>query len=139
MTAGTGIVAAEREAREGKIGLWAPSEAGECVIVSYMHADASGNDNYNLNDEYVIFKNICSQEFNVANWTVKDEATHIFTFPSFHFAPQATLTLYSGSGTNTTDKLYWNRADESYAIWNNDGDTIYLRDATGDLVLEYSY
>jgi len=133
------IIAAEREAREGKIGLWAPAEAGECIIVSYMRADASGNDNYNLNDEYVIFKNTCSQEFNMANWTVKDEATHIFTFPSFYFVPQGTITLYSGSGTNTTDKLYWNRADERYAIWNNDGDTVYLRDAQGNLVLEYSY
>jgi micrococcal nuclease len=133
------IIAAEREARESKIGLWAPAEAGECIIVSYMHADAAGNDNYNLNDEYIIFKNICSQEFNMANWTVKDEATHIFTFSGFYLASQATITLYSGSGTNTTDKLYWNRADERYAIWNNDGDTVYLRDAAGNLVLEYSY
>jgi len=133
------IVATEREAREEKIGLWAPAEVSACVIISYMHADAAGNDNYNLNDEYVIFKNICSQEFNVTDWTVKDEATHIFSFPSFHFAPQATVTLYSGSGTNTTDRLYWNRADERYAIWNNTGDTVYLRDANGNLVLEYSY
>lgn len=133
------IVAAEREAREKKIGLWAPAEAGECIIISYMHADAAGNDNYNLNDEYVIFKNICSQEFNMAGWTVKDEATHIFSFPSFYFAPQGTVTLCSGSGTNTTDKLYWNRADERYAIWNNDGDTVYLRDTQGNLALEYNY
>lgn len=133
------IVAAEREAREKKIGLWVPAEVSSCIIVSYMHADAAGNDNYNLNDEYVIFKNTCSQEFNIAGWTVKDEATHIFTFPSFYFAPQGTVTLYSGSGTNTTDKLYWNRADERYAIWNNDGDTVYLRDAQGNLVLEYNY
>lgn len=133
------IVAAEREAREKEIGLWAPAETSECIIVSYMHADAAGNDNYNLNDEYVIFKNICSQAFNLASWTVKDEATHIFTFSGLYLAPQATITLYSGSGTNTTDKLYWNRADERYAIWNNDGDTVYLRDASGDLVLEYSY
>lgn len=133
------IVAAETEAREDEIGLWAPAEASSCIIVSYMRADAVGNDNYNLNDEYIIFKNICSQELNMANWTVKDEATHIFTFPNFYFASQATITLYSGSGTNTTDKLYWNRVDERYAIWNNDGDIVYLRDAGGDLVLEYGY
>ena len=133
------IVAAEREAREKKIGLWTPAETSSCIIISYMRADAAGNDNYNLNDEYVIFKNTCSQEFNMAGWTVKDEATHIFTFPSFYFTPQATITLYSGSGTNTTDKLYWNRADERYAIWNNTGDTVYLRDVNGNLVIEYSY
>lgn len=133
------IVAAERKAREGKTGLWAPAETSACVIISYMHADAAGNDNYNLNDEYIIFKNVCSQELNVIDWTVKDEATHIFTFPSFYFASQATITLYSGSGTNTTDRLYWNRTDERYAIWNNTGDTVYLRDGNGDLVLEYSY
>lgn len=133
------IVATETEARENKIGLWTPAEASSCMIVSYMRADAVGNDNYNLNDEYVIFKNICSEEVNMGGWTVKDEATHIFTFPGFYFASQAIVTLYSGSGTNTTDKLYWNRSDERYAIWNNDGDTVYLRDASGNLVLEYHY
>jgi len=61
------IVAAERETREKQIGLWAPAETGECIIISYMHADASGNDNYNLNDEYVIFKNVCSRALDLAN------------------------------------------------------------------------
>ncbi|PIP17367.1 MAG: hypothetical protein COX44_00290 [Candidatus Portnoybacteria bacterium CG23_combo_of_CG06-09_8_20_14_all_37_13] len=133
------IAAAEKQARESKTGIWALAQAGNSIIVSYMRADAEGNDNYNLNDEYVIFKNTSSRPIDMAGWTAKNEATHIFTFPSFYLAPNAIVALYSGSGTNTTDKLYWNRADEKYAIWNNSGDIVYLRDAQGGLVLEYGY
>lgn len=133
------FLSAEKQARESKIGLWAPAKTSQSIIVSYMHADADGNDNYNLNDEYVIFKNTSSEPIDMSGWTVKDQATHIFAFPSFYLAPNATLTLYSGSGTNTTDKLYWNRADERYAIWNNSSDVVYLRDGGGGLVLEYGY
>jgi len=133
------ILVAEKEARERQIGLWVQAKIETSIIVSYMHADADGNDNYNLNDEYIIFKNIGSSAIDMTGWTIKDEVTHIFTFPSFYFASGATITLYSGSGTDTTDRLYWNRDDESYAIWNNSGDTIYLRDANGNLALEYSY
>jgi hypothetical protein len=40
-------------------------------------------------------------------------------------------------GSNTATELYWGR---SYgAVWNNDGDTLYLRDSNGNLVLSYSY
>lgn len=133
------ILSAEKQAREAKIGLWAPAQTSNSIIVSYMRADAEGNDNYNLNDEYIIFKNISSEPIDMTTWTVKDEATHLFTFPSFYLAPNAVLTLYSGSGTNTTDRLFWNRDEEKYAIWNNSGDIVYLRDAQGGLVLKYGY
>jgi hypothetical protein len=43
----------------------------------------------------------------------------------------ATVTVYSGRGTTSATRRYWGR---SYgAIWNNDGDTAYLRNASGTL------
>ncbi|MHC1600317.1 MAG: lamin tail domain-containing protein [Candidatus Methanospirareceae archaeon] len=61
--------------------------------------------------------------------TVKNEANHIYTFPDFTLAGGATVTLYTGSGKDITTELYWNSSGHSCnAIWNNDGDTLYLRD-----------
>lgn len=50
--------------------------------------------------------------------------------------PSATVTLYTGSGTDTSTERYWGR---SGAVWNNDGDTVIVRNASGEIVLRRSY
>lgn len=126
---------AENEARSKQLGLWKISFYSTCISITEFHYDAKGNDNQNLNDEYVIFKNNCNS-INMKGWKVKDAVVNIYIFPEIIFKPNATITLFSGSGSDTDDKLYWNRR---YAVWNNDGDTLYLRDGEGRLVLTYSY
>ena len=134
---------AENYAKENKIGcLWEESEktCKDCIGVYYFHYDARGNDCENLNDEYVIFKNTCDFDCELTNWRVKDEANHIYIFPEFTLKAQATVTLYTGCGENTENELYWcNSGYKCNAIWNNKGDTLYLWDDEGNLVLTYSY
>jgi|GEM_PF-1234503 len=141
------IEQAEELAREEATGcLWKTEEETSstpqgqtpqnCIYISYFHYDASGDDRYNLNDEYVTFKNKCNVSFDMTSWKIKDEANHTYTFPTFTFNPLASFTLYTGSGTDTSDKLYWN---SDSPIWNNDHDTLYLYDDTNKLILSYSY
>jgi len=133
---------AEEEAKIAKKGIWQPSEGGlsKCIGILYFQWNAEGNDCYNLNDEYVTFKNTCTQSIDMTSWTVKDEANHIYTFPDFNLAGGTTVMLYTGNGIDTTAELYWNSSGhQCNAIWNNDGDTLYLRDVTGNLVISYSY
>ena len=77
----------------------------------------------------------------MTKWTVKDEtASHIYVVGTFVFNPGATFTLYAGSGTNSNSALYWGRPAGDYAaIWNNSGDTLFLRDLSGNLVLNQGY
>ncbi len=109
-----------------------------CIVISLFHYDAAGNDNRNLNDEYVVFMNTCPRSIDMTGWKVTDEgAKHIYIFPRFKLNGGAKVYLHSGQGTNNNLHLYWGR---SYgAIWNNDGDTLYLYDANGNLVLKKSY
>jgi len=110
--------------------------------ISSFHWNAEGNDCYNLNDEYVILKNDCLYSCDLTRWTVKDEsARNPYVFPSFVLASRDTVTLYTGCGTNTNTKLYWCSSGYSCnAIWNNKGgDTLYLRNSNGELVLASSY
>ncbi len=136
---------AENEAKQNKGCLWETEEVDytqdQCIYIVDFHYNAEGNDNYNLNDEYVIFGNKCSYSIDMSGWTVKDEtASHIYTFPSFVLEAGAKFTLYTGTGTDTNSALYWGRTPGNYAaIWNNDGDTLFLRDSNGNLVLSYSY
>jgi micrococcal nuclease len=113
-----------------------PQTPEKCIYISYFHYDAYGDDRYNLNDEYVTFKNKCNVSFDMTSWKIKDEANHTYTFPPFTFNPLASFTLYTGLGTDTSDKLYWNSGSP---IWNNDHDTLFLYNTTGHLILKYSY
>lgn len=113
----------------------------QCFTVSSFNFNAAGDDNYNLNDEYVTLKNNCDYEINMDEWTIKDEtASHIYSFSEFNLAGESSFTLYTGEGVSTNSRLYWGRTSGDYAaIWNNGGDTLYLRDKQGDLVLSKSY
>ncbi|OFV68312.1 MAG: micrococcal nuclease [Candidatus Syntrophoarchaeum caldarius] len=132
---------AEEEAKNAKRGIWQQSEGlSKCIGILYFNWNAEGNDCYNLNDEYVTFKNTCTESIDMTGWSVKDEANHIYTFPDFELAGGATVTLYTGSGMDTKRALYWNSSGHTCnAIWNNDGDTLYLREVGGNLVISYSY
>ena len=140
---------AEDEAKEKCGCIWQPCQneisqnyiQDSCIYIINFHFNATGNDNYNLNDEYVTFRNKCSYPIDMTGWTIKDEtASHIYTFPSFTFNKEATFTLYTGTGINTNSALYWGRTPGDYAaIWNNKGDTLFLRDSNGNLVLTQSY
>ena len=128
---------AEKEAKENKLGLWAASGVQGCIVIVEFNYDAVGNDNENLNGEYVTFQNNCDGSVKMDSWVVKDEATNSYTFKTFALGSNSKVTLYTGSGNDAADKLYWNK--KQYAVWNNGGDTLFLRDEKGNLVLSYSY
>ncbi|RZN33708.1 MAG: hypothetical protein EFT35_10260 [Methanophagales archaeon ANME-1-THS] len=132
---------AEQEAKNAHRGLWKPSEdVSNCITILQFHWNAAGDDCSNLNDEYITFKNTCTASITMTGWTVKDDANHIYHFPDFRLAGGATVTLYTGSGQDTARALYWKSSGHTCnAVWNNDGDTLYLRDITGNLVMSYRY
>ena len=114
--------------------------AATCVRISGGNFDAPGNDNYavNLNGEFVRIKNYCSTAKSIGGWKIHDEGRkHTYTFASgFSIKAGVTVTLFTGRGTNSATKRYWGRTYG--AVWNNDGDTAYLRNASGSLQSSWS-
>ncbi|WP_080505126.1 lamin tail domain-containing protein [Halorubrum aethiopicum] len=143
---------AESEAQRSEIGVWecrnveetttsdtstGSSSSGDSLAVDYVHADAEGNDHENLNDEYVVFENTGGSTLDIGGWTVEDDADHTYTIPSgTEIDSGQTITLYSGSGSDTDSELYWG---SSSAIWNNGGDTVIVTDRSGNTIIDYSY
>ncbi len=128
---------AEVYARESNIGLWRTDENYiDCISVPEFHWDALGNDNENLNDEFVYLKNNCSMTINMAGWTVKNSGTKIYKFGNLFIEPNQSVKIRSGCGNNAGAELFW---CSKKAIWNNNGDTLYLRDAEGLLVFSEAY
>jgi len=125
----------EKDAKDKNFGIW-KSATNNCISIINFRSNAQGNDNENLNDEYVVFRNRCDTPTDLSKWEIKDEGTSIYIFKTFRVLPNNEFTIYSGSGKDSDDALYWN---SKRAIWNNDKDTLFLRDTEGNLVLSYSY
>ena len=117
------------------------ADAASCVRFSTGHFDAAGNDNYaaNLNGEYVKIKNYCSTTKSIGGWKLHDyNKIHTYTFSStFKVGPGVTVTIYSGKGTNTATKRYWQRTYG--AVWNNSApEKAYLRNTSGTLMSSWT-
>ena len=68
----------------------------------------------------------------LAGWTITDEGTSsTYTLPSFTLASWELLTVHAGPGTNSATDLYWGLPAGHDPVWNDDGDTVTLRDASG--------
>ncbi|MDS0259868.1 lamin tail domain-containing protein [Haloarcula sp. S1CR25-12] len=146
---GDSFTAAETSAREQRRGLWrcvAPGSATwepatataspSGLALTAIHEDAAGNDNENLNDEYLVFANRGDDTLVLTGWTVTDAAGRSYTFGSYALAAGDSVTLYSGSGTDTAGARYWG---SGRAVWNNDGDTVTVRTDAGSVALERAY
>ncbi|MDD5622286.1 MAG: thermonuclease family protein [Actinomycetota bacterium] len=125
---------AERYARENNLGLWLKSKVD--IVKVEVNYDARGNDNNNLNDEYVKMENTGDDSIDIGGWTIKDAGTNIYRFEKYFFESGSEVFLFTGSGRDGAGKFYWG---SSGPIWNNDSDTLYLRDKEGLLVEIYNY
>ena len=140
---------AERGAREARRGLWrcvdpdsadwttptATTSPSGLALVE-IHEDAAGNDNENLNDEYLVFANRGEEVLSLSGWTVTDAAGKEYTFRNYSLAPGERVALYTGSGADTEIARYWGA---SGAVWNNGGDTVTVRASDGDVALQRAY
>ena len=124
-------------------GIWAADACGapiesDASITVEINEDAPGDDNLDLNGEWVRFTNAGSAVLELTGWQVADESSsHRYTFGTLTLAPAASVTLYTGCGSDTDDKRYW--CNINSAVWNNSGDTVFLRDPSGNTMLSETY
>jgi beta-lactamase superfamily II metal-dependent hydrolase len=103
------------------------------VRITSILADGSGS---NEPDEYVEFKNFGTASAALAGWTLRDDANHIYTFPSFNLQVGQVCRVYTNQ--NQPGYCGFSYASAS-AIWNNTGDCAYLRDDQNQPVSQKCY
>ncbi|WDZ86698.1 lamin tail domain-containing protein [Micromonospora cathayae] len=113
----------------------APAQAAPAVMFTKVYYDSPGSDtgsNSSLNAEYVRLTNKRSTVINLKGWYVRDKAGYTYKFTSdFKVAAGNSILIRTGKGTNKGTDRYWGR---SWYVWNNTGDTAYLRNASGTLI-----
>lgn len=115
-----------------------PAPADVRTEPSCCQFDAPGDDNQNKAQEWVCFKNHGGGPANMGNWQVRDEHGWTYTFPAFTLQPGAIVRIHTGCGGDSAEDLFWCKGGGA-AVWNNGGDTVFLFDAAGNLVNQYSY
>lgn len=112
-----------------------PTPAPPNIRVDPTCCNFKGGTTQDPTGEYVCFRSYDWRAINMTGWLVKDNVGLRYTFPTFVLPPGAVVTLHSGQGHNTATDLYRGGG----LIWNNAGDTVYLRDASDNKVDTYTY
>jgi hypothetical protein len=88
----------------------------------------------NLNGEWVDIVNQGSVAQDLSGWTISTQHNRTYAFKSLNLQAGASVKLHTGCGNDTATDIYWNK---KMPIWNNNGDTATLKDASGNVVARY--
>lgn len=123
------------------------------IEITSIHNNPSGVDSASkLNDEYIVIKNKSEKAYTMTGYIVSDMTpegtnTHLFYFPekvnggSWTFDPGEYIFLRTGKGTNqflpkdgTHPPQFHFYMQRGWFVWNNPGDTAYLRLPNGQFI-----
>ncbi|RPI32597.1 MAG: hypothetical protein EHM70_08540 [Chloroflexota bacterium] len=135
---------AENEARESGAGLWTANVAASTpasgegnvpgVKISRIFFYGTGQTEPN---EFVEIRNDGSQPVQLGEWTLRDEADHIFQFPSFIMEPGQVCRVYTNE--SHPEQCGFSFYNQGSAVWNNSGDCASLRDDQDQEISRFCY
>jgi endonuclease YncB( thermonuclease family) len=126
---GEEFLEAERQAKAQEIGIWEKSDYSSCIeTVTWKHCGTAHG--CGGNEEYLEFKNNCTFEIDLTNWSIRHGGRQAYKFKEFKLGFNESVRLYGGSGNDTSRELYLNGGYSEWASFCH----IYIRDAEGKLV-----
>ncbi len=114
--------------RLNEAGLWGVDTSS--VYINYVFYDGDVADVES--DEYVEIMNGTDEAVDLTGYYIMGSSgDEVFTFSEYELAAGESAMVYTNQGELSFES--------GSAIWNNDGETVYLYDADGTLVDSYSY
>lgn len=111
----------------------APAEAASAVQITRVYYNSPGTDtgsNWSLNGEWVQLTNHSSWSRQLRGYTLRDRAGFTYTFGWYVLGGHRSVVVHTGQGADNQGHRYW---DRTWYVWNNTGDTAYLRYPGGAL------
>ena len=133
---------AMQEAIDKRLNIWSgtlckKSKSQNILLGLAINSDAPGNDDFNVNGEYVLIENGSSISVNLAGWTLRDTSQRSFKFPANSIIePGQRISVKAGFGENTNQEYFINSPTpmfENIDKFNGVGDGAYLLDEYGNL------
>ncbi len=132
----------QREAQTGR-GLWA-SDACGASDAAVWRSRSTSTPTHRVTTARTStasgyrFANVGVDPVDLDGWEVADEsASNRYRFTDLRLEPGSSVTLFSGCGDDDDTDRHW--CVSGSAVWNNSGDTVFLRDERGNIVVSFSY
>ena len=119
-----------------------PTPTAEATPVSTPSAESGPASRFEIVDlycgatganlEYVTIRNNGSQSGSLDGWSIHDEGPN-YSYPfadGISLNPGGEVSVWSGTSEAKAKTLYW----RSRGVWNNDGDTAFLRNPSGVVI-----
>ena len=105
------------------------------VKICEVQIDAPGDDNANLNQEWIKICNNGTADVDLSNWALINNAGAFYEFPDgFILRAGMSVIVYTGAGDDTDAALFWEYPVEA---WNNTSEVVTLQDGEGNTIDEY--
>lgn len=101
-------------------------QCADCIILK----------EFDWKNELIVLENNCGKDCFLDEWSIKDEGRKKYIFEDYFLEEGDYVSVIVGKGENRENVLYWNKEDY---VWTDTGDTLFLRDSDGKLVLWESY
>ncbi len=132
----TPIYEAQARAKSAKLGIWSTDRYSGDLHITSFHANAKGDDNDNVNGEYMRVCNVGSTQVNLSAFKLTDADGNEWQLPPIQLPLGHTVKIHSGIGDNQGDPERQIAAylQSERPVWNNDQDKATLLDASGNVV-----
>lgn len=119
------------------------AEAEGSLTVSDRNVDVG---NYNPDEEYITIQNTGGNPIDMTGWYLRDRfddgavdgrGEPRFQFPDFVLDPGAEVRIWTGTGSDDDENLYWGLTGQN--VWLVEGDVVILQDSNEDIAMEYEY
>lgn len=130
------LLEAQEKAKTARRGVWSTERYQGDVHFTSFHANADGDDNLNVNGEYLRACNITNRTIDLAGYRLTDLSGRSFTLPSALLPAGNTVKILSGVGQHqlSPDSQMEIYLGSDGPIWNNKRDRATLYDRHGRVV-----
>ena len=133
------LLQVQEKAHTAKRGMWKAVRGP--LKITRIEPKGNAEEGKEALGEFVRIANVSDQGLDVSGYSLADRDGHRYEFPSAQLRPGYVLTLVTGEGQDRRDQagpitLYWNRRA---GVWNDRGDTAFLRDPKGEVVDRFEY
>jgi len=133
------LLQVQEKAKTSKRGMWKVVRGP--LKITRIEPKGNAEEGKGTPGEYVRIANVSDRSLDVSGYSIADRDGHRYDFPSAQLRPGHVLTVVTGEGRDRRDHagpvtLYWNRRA---GVWNDRGDTAYLRDPKGEVVDRFEY
>jgi hypothetical protein len=118
------------------IKVWRDAASVSAQIVRVV-ANPEGRDTSVGEGEYVLIRNAASNVVSLTGWRLVDSFGHQLRITKvLDIQPGSEIEIHTGPGSDTSSKVFAGRRS---AIWNNEGDTVFLKTPDGQVMDQFKY